>query len=347
MTTPKRIVIEATAMGYVPCGVREYTRQLCPRIISRRPDEFQLSFIVPPGFAGCFGTATGVDYLEAGAIKIDVLKYTRFLKADLFHAMHQLCKVWKIPAARRTLLTVHDINFLHTRTGAKLRRATRRFEKRLDTATDLCFISRFVEKDVREHFPTDLPARVIYNGVTPPDPSSGVRPTAAPDGKFLYHLSSLERYKNPHLLIEMMDYLPDRTLVMAGVRCSDYEAMASGRKNVVLLGRVSDEENVWLYDNCEAFLFPSKAEGFGLPPIEAMHLGKPVFLSDLTSLPEVGGRAAHYWHNLEPKKMAEIVESGLQEENNAEAIIRQASRFSWDACAEAYVQYYKDILSEA
>jgi glycosyltransferase involved in cell wall biosynthesis len=47
---------------------------------------------------------------------------------------------------------------------------------------------------------------------------------------------------------------------------------------------------------CHAFVFPSIREGFGLP--QAMHFGKPVFLSNKTSLPEVGGKHAYYWDNL-------------------------------------------------
>jgi glycosyltransferase involved in cell wall biosynthesis len=43
-----------------------------------------------------------------------------------------------------------------------------------------------------------------------------------------------------------------------------------------LPGAISDSERCWLYQHCEAFLFPSKTEGFGLPVIEAMSLGRPV-----------------------------------------------------------------------
>jgi glycosyltransferase involved in cell wall biosynthesis len=70
----------------------------------------------------------------------------------------------------------------------------------------------------------------------------------------------------------------------------------------VLLG-VDDSVKAWLLANCEAFLFPSLAEGFGLPPLEAMHFGTPVFLSDRTSLPEVGGTQAGYFREFSASAM--------------------------------------------
>jgi glycosyltransferase involved in cell wall biosynthesis len=64
--------------------------------------------------------------------------------------------------------------------------------------------------------------------------------------------------------------------------------------DVVLAGRVSDEELVALYGNAYALIFPSLTEGFGLPPIEAMRCGCPVISSTGGALPEICGDAAIY-----------------------------------------------------
>lgn len=50
---------------------------------------------------------------------------------------------------------------------------------------------------------------------------------------------------------------------------------------------IEQTEKIWLYRNCQAFLFPSRGEGFGLPVIEAMQFGKAVFISNYTCLPEI------------------------------------------------------------
>jgi len=343
--TPKKIVIEALAAGYIPCGLREYAFQVCTRLVRRKPGRMRFAFIVPPGMSGCFGQ--GAEYIEANELKARLLRTLPLIKADLFHSLHQICKVKTLPGVSHRLMTVHDVNFVHTKHGRSYRHAEGRFLSRLHKATHLAFISRFVAGDVAARFPYAQPSRVIYNGVTPPDVTAEKRPDNVPDGPFLLHLSSLDAYKNVRLLVEMMNFLPERTLVLAG-NCKDSKlpAMIAGHGNIVMIGRVSEEEKTWLYNHCDAFLFPSKAEGFGLPPLEAMHLGKPVFLSTLTSLPEVGGREAYYWPELEPQAMARQLTARLSEPQDPEALRRHAQQFSWDRTADEYLKYYAEILSE-
>ncbi|MEH7032038.1 glycosyltransferase family 1 protein, partial [Priestia megaterium] len=63
------------------------------------------------------------------------------------------------------------------------------------------------------------------------------------------------------------------------------------------LGYVTDDELIALYSNAKAFIFPSKYEGFGLPPVEAMSQGCPVIASNCASIPEVLENEAIYFNN--------------------------------------------------
>lgn len=173
---------------------------------------------------------------------------------------------------------------------------------------------------------------------------------------YLFHVSRLAAKKNVHLLIQMMKYLPDYELVIAGKGHSDYEQQLhrlidrEGLHNVALVGRILEDEKAFFYRHCVALAFPSISEGFGLPVIEAMYFGKPVFLSRLTALPEIGGDVAYYFDKLEPRDMAEVVRRGLAEHQDNEAarsqLIRQhAATFSWEKATESYIEYYKDILA--
>ncbi len=118
---------------------------------------------------------------------------------------------------------------------------------------------------------------------------------------------------------------------------------------VVFTGLISDDDKAWYYANCEAFLFPSIAEGFGLPVIEAMHFGKPVFLSTHTSLPEIGGDVAWYFDNFEPATMQATFLKGMAEyqaDDTLKAdIIARASKFDWAKTAEQYLDLYAECLS--
>jgi glycosyltransferase involved in cell wall biosynthesis len=94
-------------------------------------------------------------------------------------------------------------------------------------------------------------------------------------------------------------------------------------------------------------LFPSLTEGFGLPPVEAMQFGKPVFLSRLTSLPEVGADAAYYFDSWAPTAMRQVIEQGLQHGAQPQRIARvrqRAAVFDWDKAAKAYLDLYARLL---
>lgn len=345
MSTPKHIIIEALAIGLPMCGLHEYARQLCPRILAKCPKDYRITFIVPPGMSGCFGS--GAKYFEAGTWRVKLLRRLPILQGDLFHALHQISKVKRFYGAPKRLMTIHDINFVHTKSGRSFQHAQRRFLKRLKNITHLAYITEFARHDVNEHYPNNLPSCVIPNGVTQPDLNRTKRPQGVPDGAFIFHLSSLEPYKRAELLVEMMDYLPEQTLVIAG-RCKNEKLrqMIQQRKNVVMIGEVSDDEKTWLYEHCDAFLFPSKAEGFGLPPVEAMLCGKPTFLAQTTSLPEIGGDEAYYWPELVPSKMAEFLTDKLSCPIDSTAIVKHAQKFSWDTCADKFIKYYTEILAD-
>ena len=79
-----------------------------------------------------------------------------------------------------------------------------------------------------------------------------------------------------------------------------------------------------------------------------MHFGKPVFLSRLTSLPEVGGSVACYFDSFDAQAMRAVVETGLaehQQPGRTDALIQRARTFSWARCADAYLALYLRVLA--
>ena len=110
---------------------------------------------------------------------------------------------------------------------------------------------------------------------------------------------------------------------------------------------LSEGQKAWLYARCSGFVFPSLAEGFGLPPIEAMHFGKPVFLARRSCLPEIGGSAADYFDDFDAASMRRVVEHGLasrREPGRAQAIRDHAAQFDWDRAAASYLGLHRRLL---
>ena len=115
-------------------------------------------------------------------------------------------------------------------------------------------------------------------------------------------------------------------------------------------GTVTENDKIYLYRNCSGFLFPSLVEGFGLPVIEAMRFGKPVFISDKTSLPEIGGELAFYWNDFNPDYMADIFISKMNAyKNNIEdmknKLIEYSNRYDWKKSIKKYQELYLEILN--
>ena len=103
-----------------------------------------------------------------------------------------------------------------------------------------------------------------------------------------------------------------------------------------------------MFENCKAFVFPSLNEGFGLPVVEAMHFGKPLILSKLTSLPEIGGKEAIYLDNFLPEEIASKIEFAIKNDTpeRQKLLKNRASLFSWEKAAEQYLEIYNTILSK-
>ena len=353
----KKIVIDSYPISVPYVGLGEFCRQVGERLGKLAPElrsryGIELYFVVPPKFKGYFGNE--VHYIGMHP-SLRRLFFLFPISADLFHIPYQCSRIKGLYCAKKQLLTIHDINFVYEKEGKYLKRAINKFRKKIEWADYVNYISQFACEDTERYFYMHHPKKIIYNGVA--DLSSLSQnisfPANIPDD-FLFHISSLQPKKNVHLLVEMMEYLPEQNLLIVGNWGSDYGKMLQQQikecrnHNIYMLSNITEAEKAVLYANCRAFLFPSLCEGFGLPPIEAMKFGKPVFLSTLTSLPEIGGKEAFYWEELSPKSMAEVVRKQLaffdKSPHYAERLKQSAARFDWNRCVDQYINYYLEIL---
>jgi glycosyltransferase involved in cell wall biosynthesis len=114
---------------------------------------------------------------------------------------------------------------------------------------------------------------------------------------------------------------------------------AAGR--IELKGGVDDAELAALYRGAACLLYPSRAEGFGFPPLEAMACGTPVVCSTAGSLPEVAGAAALLVDPDDDIGLAAAVANAIDDPAPLRAAgLERAARFSWDRCADLTVAAY-------
>ena len=179
---------------------------------------------------------------------------------------------------------------------------------------------------------------------------------------FALFVGTIEPRKNiPTLLSafqQLLDhYHPEIDLVLAGAPgwLTDEVRGLVGRLGltgrVFFLGRVSDEELVWLYNSARIFVWPSFYEGFGLPPLEAMACGAPVIASNVSSLPEIVGDAGLL---VDPTNVDELTvamwrllsDEALRQELIAKGQVRVA-RFSWERAARETLELYRRVAGQA
>ena len=113
-------------------------------------------------------------------------------------------------------------------------------------------------------------------------------------------------------------------------------------------GYISDEEFAVLLASCRALIFPSLYEGFGMPVLEAMSFGKPVFCSNLTSLPEVAGDAAFFFDPKKPQEILQAVEQIVYHPEAADLLRKRGEvRVSQWGDAELMAQEYLEEFRKA
>lgn len=178
------------------------------------------------------------------------------------------------------------------------------------------------------------------------------------DGPFIFYVGSSFPHKNlPRLVAAFEKVLavhPDVKLLLVGKvekhkqKLIEYIQTKSYRDSIVTPGFVPDEELLWLYQNCEAYIFPTLSEGFGLPSLEAMASGAPVACSNASCLPEVNGNAAAYFDPLDLDSMANTINSIIKNPTKQDELRKlgyeQVKNFSWKRMAEQTHEVYSSTL---
>ena len=331
-------------------GLGEYATQLCTRFAAVAPQlrsqhGVEIYLHLHPLLVGKFGEQ--LHYLPAKKIQ-------RYLpwsgpQFELWHRLDHFNRLRPPIGTRSRAVTIHDLNYAYSKDGASYKRGKQRVQRALSGNQYFATNSCYVRDDIGKQFQTKAKIEVVYCGARSLVDSVAREPIGNFAGKpFLFHLSRMSPSKNVAPILELARHWPSMNFVFAGPERSDTlkireELNRSPLANVEIHLSITDGEKAWLYANCAGFVFPSLTEGFGLPPIEAMHFGKPVFLSRFTSLPEVGGSAAHYLDGFDVESMRATIEPAIETTAaaaHADSVRANAARFNWDDAARNYLCLY-------
>jgi glycosyltransferase involved in cell wall biosynthesis len=287
-----------------------------------------------------------------------------------YDLVHELAFVSPLVMPRPFVVTVYDLTFvrfperlprtrrwyLRLLTGLSCKRARRVLSISQSTADDLVTLLGVARDQIDLAIPGVDPR---FRPIPPAEISAWREMNGLPD-RFLLFIGTLEPRKNlPMLLRAYAGLLPaDRRachLVLAGgngwmsdaiQRTIEQYGLA---ETVHLPGFVADEDLPWWYNAADGFVYPSVFEGWGMPVTEAMACGKPVLVSDVSSLPEAVGETGL---RLPPDDVAAWTEglarcihsAGWRAEHGERARLR-ATSFTWTRTAEQIIDSYRKALA--
>jgi glycosyltransferase involved in cell wall biosynthesis len=316
------------------------------------------------------------EYSRSDSSALDHAAFPLFLHRLAPDLVHIPLNRVPLLMVRPYVVTVHDMSSLlfEQRSGLRMQLRRYRFRRGLARARRVIAVSDATRRDVQNLM--GIPAGRIRRVYNAPDTGFTHGPPHNREDRlrileryqihypFLLYAGNVRKHKNVPRLVEAFAVLRaqladhphyrDLRLVIIGNTISQHpgvrQAVIKSRIEhlVRFLGYVPFDTLRCFYETAAAFVFPSRYEGFGLPPLEAMACGAPVVASNVSSLPEVVGDAAVL---VNPENVFDIArgikEALLDEALRAELIRRghaQAARFSWERTAKAVLEIYQEAV---
>lgn len=350
-----RIILDCERMKYENTGLYHYCLNLGNHISQFiRPQIEELTLYCPYGTEYLFDT--GIKHITQ--TELHKFRMPALNKFSVWHATYQ--DSYYLPFRNKDIkvvLSVHDLNFMYdlSKSEFKKQKYLHRLQMLINRADVIICISEFCKNDLTFYCDVkNKPVHVIHNGTNTLTEPELLKQSYKPAKPFIFSLGTIMPKKNFHCLLPLIQNQQQMELVIAG-RIDDvgyYQSILDTAekmgisKNVRLVGPISESEKSWYFNNCYAFAFPSTAEGFGLPVTEAMSVGKPIFLSDKTALPEIGGDVAFYFENFSAAHMNETFIAGMKQYtrfNMQVDIIKKGKEYCWDNAAQEYCKIYRSL----
>lgn len=356
-----RVLINGWFWDRLDTGSGQYTRQLVAHLQRIAPEH---EFIVasPP--------VSRSDWRKVWFEQVGFPRLARQQQADIAHVPY-----WGAPLRSPvpTVVTVHDLIPLLLRDyrgSALVRLYTGLVEAGARGAQAIITDSEASRRDIIAHL--GMPEERVYaiplavgERYTPRVGAlvdQAVRRKYDLPEQYVLYLGGFDRRKNVTTLLLAYTYVAQAVgerypLVLAGKLPDGHSHLFPDLRSYVrqlgledtvrFIGPVEEDDKPALYRGAACFVFPSRYEGFGLPPLEAMACGTPVVAAETSSLPEVVGDAGFLVDPDDAVKMAGAILGILVQPELAEVLrqrgLAQAARFSWEKTARATLAVYSAV----
>jgi glycosyltransferase involved in cell wall biosynthesis len=371
-----RVGLDGYPLSEPRTGVGHYTLELARALAHQYPsDQFEL--VSPKPFADFIVTDNQLPNLSFVKAKSSSIRghwwsvglplYAKRASFDLFHGTNYELPLWN---NRRSVLTIHDLSALlypELHRPRLARRARLRLPLAVRLATAIVTPTETVKREVCKQFrikPESVTSiheapRSCFRPMTL-DESAEIRRRLGVEDDFLLFVGTLEPRKNLVTLLKAFAQILEQTslrpqLVLAGgegwlmAETDSFIRSAGIGERLRMTGYLDDEDLRALYSSCQAFIYPSLYEGFGLPPLEAMACGAPVIGSRIGALGETLGDAAILIDPLAVESLAraiaDLLENHKRRQELSSAGERQAAKFTWKETARLTYEVYERVIA--
>ena len=268
--------------------------------------------------------------------------------ADIFHITGHIHYMAMVLPAGKTVLTIHDLVFMHNRTGLR-----RYFIKKffldwpLRRLKHLSAVSETTRDEIEQSFPAAKGlVRVIENPVFDSFVPGEIKAFRA-ECPVILQIGTTEN-KNVGILVKAVAGLNCKLRIIGSLDAAIIDELKANATIFENVRSVDDEQIVEEYRNADIIAFCSTYEGFGLPIIEAQAMRKPVITSDLAPMNAVAGDGAVLVDPMDAASVRKAIERLIGDAEFRNAIIKQGTenvkRFEPKAVANRYCELYQEIL---
>ena len=357
-----RLLVDAHVFDGKFQGTLTYLMGIYQHMVGHKDIDFYFASQDIDRIREIFGCAANVHYVKlssTGSIRRLALEFPKIImKYDIDVAHYQYIS----PLVKRCkeIVTVHGLLFLDYPQYFPLSYRIKNkflFERSSKRADILLTVSEFSKEEIVKHFGIDRDKiTVTPNAVLPVEKNIDLPNIYDKVGseKYIFTVGRIEPRKNFHLLlkafIEMGLYKDGYKLVIIGAADLNYDeyyqyydALTREEKESIVMDVATFPELVSMYKHASLFVFPSLAEGFGIPPLEAIEYGCPLLCSNATAMAEFGIPSEFLFNPKDIEELKAKIKNSLNGHRNLINISTITNKFNWKRSADIL---YKKIITD-